>query len=417
MIELSVPQHILKRQIQLPGSKSISNRLLILNEILKLDLNFEGLSDAEDTQLLKKALRHLKGKKEATIDIHHAGTDMRFLTAYLSVNEGEWILTGSERMKQRPIGELVSALRLLGADITFTEKKKFPPLLIRGKKLLGGKIEIDSSVSSQFISALLLIAPEFENGLEVALRGNTVSKPYIDMTIALLSDFGVKISQSENIISIPSSLKNNPTPSFRIETDWSSASYWYSICALSENSEIELMGLKKESLQADSVLPEIFKNLGVNTTFKDNSVLLNSIKPVLTEFTYDFTNCPDIAQTLVVTCFGLGIKSDFTGLSTLKVKETDRIFALRTELEKFGAKLETTSNSIHLTAASVQNKKSGPSDNIIRTYNDHRMAMSFAPIALIYRTIKIETPSVVIKSYPSFWEDLKSVGFNVNLLP
>lgn len=418
MIRISAPSHPIKASLHLSGSKSLSNRFLVLNEVLKLGDDFQNLSDSEDTQLLQKALSQIKSKTNPVIDIHHAGSDMRFLTALLSVTEGEWTLTGSDRMKQRPIGELVNALKILGADIDYLEKENFPPLLIKGKKLKGGTIEIDSSVSSQFISALLLISPVFENGLALTLKGKTVSMPYIEMTIALLNSYGISIKQHENLITVGPSSTLRSSSSIKIESDWSSASYWYGICALSKSTEMELSFLNEKSLQADSVLPELYKELGVKTTFNENSITLNSVDLLRTEFNYDFTNCPDIAQTLAVTCFGLGLKAKLTGLSTLKVKETDRIVALKNELEKLGAKIKITSESLELEASGNKKEngslKTDLSEQIISTYNDHRMAMSFAPLALRFDKIEIENPSVVTKSYPAFWEDLKSVGFNVN---
>lgn len=421
MIHLSAKKNIGKNSLSLSGSKSLSNRLLILNAVLNLDQVFKNLSTSEDTELLKKALLQIKGQTKATIDIHHAGTDMRFLTAYLSGTEGEWILTGSERMKERPVGELVTALKSLGADINYLEKEHFPPLLIKGKVLNGGEIEIDSSVSSQFISALLLIACKFKNGLKLHLKGKTVSQPYIDMTVALMKHNGIKVEQKETTLEVLSSPEpHSSSPDYFVESDWSSASYWYSICALSPNSEIELSAFHQKSLQADSILPELYKNLGVKTTFRDNSILLSSGDGVAKVFKHDFTNCPDIAQTLVVTCFALGIGAGLKGLSTLKLKETDRLFALKTELEKFGAEVEITSDSLSLKKsdpAKIKAQVTDPKNHILRTYNDHRMAMSFAPLALLVKEIMIDDASVVSKSYPDFWEDLKSVGFNVNLHP
>ncbi|MEO6302997.1 MAG: 3-phosphoshikimate 1-carboxyvinyltransferase [Bacteroidia bacterium] len=417
MLLLSAPEHIKTTNIHLSGSKSITNRLLILNEVLNLDLHLENSSTSEDTLLLRNALKEIKNKNSATIDIHHAGTDMRFLTAFLSTKEGEWTLTGSERMKQRPVGELVSALQNLGADITYLEKENFPPLKIKGKKLKGGKIEIDGSVSSQFISALLLISPSFENGLELTLKNETVSWPYILMTLDLLSEFGMKVSTVSNTINV-SQIKNEKqetgTKKFIVESDWSSASYWFSIVALSKNAEITLIGLTDHSSQGDSVLPEIFKQLGVTSTFKNNKLVLTKNSDVTDLFEYDFTNCPDLAQTIAITCFGLGIKALLTGLKTLKLKESDRIVALKTELEKFGANVEITVNS--LTISETKNPKQ-ETIQTINTYNDHRVAMSFAPLALLYKSLYIQNPEVVSKSYPLFWEDLKSVGFSVNLQP
>jgi 3-phosphoshikimate 1-carboxyvinyltransferase len=275
MLELTAPQQLVNTTIKLSGSKSLHNRLLILNEVLALNLSLQNHSTSEDTELLKNALQEIKNKTSATIDIHHAGTDMRFLTAFLATKEGEWILTGSDRMKQRPIGELVSALKNLGADINYLEKENFPPLKINGKKLKGGKIEIDGSVSSQFISALLLIAPSFENGLNLTLKNDIVSWPYINMTIDLLKKFGVGIEFTKNNIDVSSrnqhSTFNIQHSIFFIESDWSSASYWYSIVALSKNAEITLTGLKNKSSQADSILDILYKQLGVTSQFKNNA--------------------------------------------------------------------------------------------------------------------------------------------------
>ncbi|MBX3163265.1 MAG: 3-phosphoshikimate 1-carboxyvinyltransferase [Bacteroidetes bacterium] len=409
MIFLSSPQHKINASLKLSGSKSISNRLLILREVLNANFELKNLSDSEDTVLLQNALQQVKNKTQATINIHHAGTDMRFLTALLAVTNGEWQLTGSERMKQRPIGELVNALRTLGADIQYLEKENFPPLKITGKTLQGGKVEINGNISSQYISALLLVAPLFKNGLKISLKSDLVSRPYIDMTISLLKQFGVNVNASENVIEVFPTKINSQKTSFVVESDWSSASYWYSICAVSQNAEIELSFLHKHSLQADSVLPALYEQFGVTTVFKENSVLLScNKKSDLKGFNFDFTDCPDIAQTLAVTCFTLNIPATLTGLQTLKVKETDRIFALKTELEKLGAKVIATENSLQL-----QPTTKFPAEAIIETYNDHRMAMSFAPLAFVIPKLNIKNPEVVSKSYPAFWEDLKTVGFSV----
>lgn len=416
MIGLSAPRDRVKGLIKLSGSKSISNRLLILSEVLECAPDFRNLSDSKDTRLLQKALKQINsaGKSVTMIDVQDAGTDMRFLTALLSVTEGEWIITGSERMKQRPVGELVNALIQLGADIHYEGKEGFPPLRIKGKKLAGGTIGINTSISSQFISALLLVAPSFQRGLTLLLKGNTVSRPYINMTSELLKGFGINVDQSSHAIQV------FPSPAFRlpvtvqIESDWSSASYWYCICALAHQAEIELAYFNEKSLQADSVLPELFKNLGVKSVFREKSVLLTSIKPIATEFKYDFTHCPDIAQTIAVTCFGLGIKAELSGLNTLRIKETDRISALKTELEKLNAQVMVTEDKMIIERPGTKNKKQGA---LINTYNDHRMAMSFAPLVLLYDRIEIDDHEVIDKSYPAFWEDLKSMGFNVNLQP
>ena len=426
MIEIGVPLNQINSNLYIGGSKSISNRLLILDFILDLNLHLSNISNSEDTQVLIEGLKRIKNTSSATIDIKHAGTDMRFLTALLSITEGKWILSGSDRMKERPIGELVKALKLLGADISYREKENYPPLLINGKKLSGGKISIDAGISSQFISALLLIAPRFEKGLELHLKGNVVSRPYINMSLALLKAFDIQIQQSSDIISVSTLQSKSTQKSFSIESDWSSASYYYSICALSKNAQIELKHFDQKSLQADSVLPELYKELGVQTEFKQGVLILRSIPITSKEFIYDFTNCPDIAQTIAITCVGLGISCTLSGLSTLKIKESDRIIALKTELEKFGAIVDVGMDFIRVIPESrdknqdTRNKKQETRNlelPTIDTYNDHRMAMSFAPLALKFGNLQIKDPSVVNKSYPGFWEDLKSLGFNVNLSP
>jgi 3-phosphoshikimate 1-carboxyvinyltransferase len=423
MLELRAPHNIIGA-IQLPGSKSISNRLLILKEIAGTHPTLHNLSDSEDTQLLQKALEQFRifgdfeslsprSNSSVTLDVNQAGTNMRFLTALLAVSKGMWHITGSARMKERPISQLVNALQSLGAEISYVEQEGFPPLQITGKQISGGRVDMDSSVSSQFVSALLLIAPKLKNGLELHLTGNTVSKPYIEMTISLLKSAGANVEHKETIIKVqPSELKGFKD-SVQIESDWSAASYWYSLCALSEKTEIELSQLYKESLQADSVIISLFEGLGVKTVFSGNKVQLSRIPYSRTEFEYDFTNCPDIAQTLAVTCFGLGIPSKLSGLKTLKIKETNRLMALRQELEKFGAQVEITDHSIHI----IPGKSTPVTNPVIKTYHDHRMAMSFAPLALKYNHFRIDDPGVVNKSYPAFWSDLKSVGFSVNLQP
>ena len=399
MIQIIAPRFPINCSINLSGSKSLSNRLLLLKEILDLKIDLKNLSDSEDTKLLLKALRQIKEAKNKNINILDAGTDMRFLTALLAIKKGTWT-----------IGELVSALKSLGAEIEFLEKENYPPLEIKGKIILGGTLKIDASQSSQFISALLLISPKLKNGLVLTLKNRIVSSPYIEMTAALLKKFNVPISKLKNTYTVNSSTKSKQIKVIKIESDWSSASYWYSICALSKNAKIELNFLNKKSLQSDSILPELYKILGVKTKYKKNSIIISRKKLETKSINYNFINCPDIAQTFAVTCFGLGICAKLNGLSTLKFKESDRIIALKTELEKMGAKLVITNNSIEL-----KKSKAIPFEGVIETYNDHRMAMSFSPLALVYNSIKIANPEVVSKSYPRFWKDLKSVGFSVNL--
>ena len=410
----------IKVSIHLPGSKSISNRFLILNEVLKTAFEFQNLSNSKDTIDLVLALEQIKTGKDRVIDIGHAGTDMRFLTALLSIKEGDWTLTGSERMKQRPIGELVEALRQLGAEINYLENDGFPPLKIKGKKLLGGKVEINADTSSQFISALLLISPALENGLEIHIKNKPVSWSYVEMTIGLLVQSGIKVIVNSDLIIVtpkqrtrnkePETLINElPTPNSQlvVESDWSSASYWYSIVALSENAEIILSGLNEKSLQGDSVVSEIYKSLGVRSEFKDGNVKLSRTEKNTDYFEFDFIDCPDIAQTVAATCLGLKIDCYLKGLSTLKHKETDRLTALKNELQKFDATVTIGSDFLKL---HCHNSQLPTPNSQLRTYDDHRMAMAFAPLVLRYGILDIENPEVVKKSYPGFWEDLKTVG-------
>jgi len=415
----------IKAVIDLPGSKSISNRLLIINEVLDLNLKFENLSTAKDTTDLIKAIEQIRSGNNKVIDIGHAGTDMRFLTALLSIKEGDWILTGSERMKERPISELVDALKQIGAEISYLEKDGFPPLKITGKKLKGGKIQIDGSISSQFISALLLIAPALEKGIKIKIKNDVVSRSYILMTLHLLAEFGVKVSTILNSIIVSADLSKQSqfailSTQYHIESDWSSASYLYSLVALSKNGEIILKGLRNKSSQGDSVLPEIYKHFGVSSHFENGNLVLKKNSGQTAHFEYNFTDCPDLAQTVAVTCLGLNINCHLKGLSTLKHKETDRLLALKTELEKFGAGVTITDNSLEIKSNTEHgtrnmeqetwNKEQGTSNFKLQTYKDHRMAMSFAPLALIFDNIIIEDPEVVQKSYPEFWEDLKMAG-------
>ncbi|MCW3078381.1 MAG: 3-phosphoshikimate 1-carboxyvinyltransferase [Bacteroidetes bacterium] len=406
---LKATHQSIRATVQLPGSKSISNRWLILKEVLKLNNTLNNLSTAEDTQDLIKAIRQFHEGTNKTIDIGHAGTDMRFLTAFLSTQQGEWILTGSQRMKERPIKELVNALKLLGAEIYYLENEGYPPLKIIGKELKENKTEINAGVSSQFISALLLIAPGFSNGFEITLTGNSVSWSYILMTIHLLEQAGFKVDHTSRQISVKPTAAPFPGFNVYVEPDWSSASYWYSIVALTNLAEITLPGLHLPSLQGDSALTDIYKNFGVSSEFVNGNLVLSKKMGNTSFFEYDFKNCPDIAQTVAVTCLGLKIDCKLTGLSTLKHKETDRLSAMKTELEKFDALVNITSDSLEL----KNTPQKDPKEQIqVQTYNDHRIAMSFAPLALWYDNIDIIEPEVVKKSYPEFWSHLKTVGIS-----
>lgn len=401
-------------QLSITGSKSETNRLLLL-QALYSNLTLENISKSDDRDVMLKALDcDLSFRTQSReIDVHHAGTAMRFLTAYFAIQEGkEVVLTGSNRMKERPIKILVEALQQLGAEIYYKENEGFPPIKIIGKKLANNKVSLPANVSSQYISALLLIAPKLENGLELTLEGEITSIPYIKMTLALLNEIGVETSFVENKIKInqKSKIVNHQ---LTIESDWSSASYWYSIIALSEiGTQITLSSYKQNSLQGDSALIEIYKNFGVETVFNENNSItitkLNNFKPET--LNVELNNSPDIAQTIAVTCFGLGIACDLTGLHTLKIKETDRLEALKTELTKLGAQISVTNDSLHLKSSSKIEKNVS-----IATYQDHRMAMAFAPLAL-KTSIIIEDAEVVSKSYPTFWEDLKAFGFELKYL-
>ncbi|MBL7933762.1 MAG: 3-phosphoshikimate 1-carboxyvinyltransferase [Bacteroidia bacterium] len=416
MIRISPPEKQITGSVYIGGSKSLSNRLLVLSEVLKKPFRLANLSKSDDTKVLQKALDIIKSSdslKQTVIDVGKAGTDMRFLTALLSVTKGLWILTGSERMKQRPIAPLVEALVDLGANIEYQESQGYPPLKIRGGTLKGGEITIKADVSSQFISALLLISPAMELGLRIKLDGLVISRPYIDMTIDILRSKNVSVHfESDQVTVDPFDFKNLPeVTDVAIESDWSSASYWYSICALSKNSKIRLHSFSTRSIQADSILPELYGNLGVETKIEKDCIELTSAAIRISDFSYNFSNCPDLAQTVAVTCVGLGITAQLYGLSTLKIKETDRILALKNELEKLGANIEAGSDFIRIAPGK---KPSLDQEITIATYDDHRMAMSFAPFCL-KEPIRIANPEVVAKSYPRFWEDLKSLGFSVNL--
>ena len=393
--------------VTITGSKSESNRLLLLKALYPA-IDIENVSNSDDSVLMQKALQ---SPNAPVIDIHHAGTAMRFLTAYLSIQEGrEVVLTGSSRMKERPIGILVDALRQLGADIQYIENEGFPPLSIKGKKLTESKVTLKADVSSQYISALLLIASKLENGLELTLDGKITSVPYIKMTLGLLNEIGVETSFNNNVVKVKPKTNQVKPQTLVVESDWSSASYYFSIVALSDiGTEVRLSSYKENSLQGDSVLSELYKEFGVETSFENNSVSLKKVEKTDSSkiIEFDLRNAPDIAQTISVTAFGLGLECRLTGLHTLKIKETDRLVALKTELEKFGAEVAITGESLRLKS----------SDNIVSnisvdTYNDHRMAMAFAPLGL-RTTLKINDPKVVSKSYPEFWNDLDSIGFKI----
>lgn len=443
------------RHIQVSGSKSETNRLLLLQALFP-GFTIDNASSSDDSEVMLKAL----AGNEAVVDIHHAGTAMRFLTAYFAIQEGRQVtLTGSRRMKERPITVLVDALHSLGASIEYMEQEGFPPLKITGRKLSGGKVTLPANISSQYITALLLISGKLDNGIEIILEGEITSRPYIEMTLSLLKEIGIETKFEGNRITVARATPN-PEPQtlkLTVESDWSSASYFYSMIALSpEGTSIKLSSYKKDSLQGDSALQHLYKDLGVETDFEGDSIrLIKTPNPKPQTQNLELNNTPDIAQTIAVTCFGLGIGCHLAGLHTLKIKETDRLAALKTELEKLGAKVDITNDSLTLyphqlfkgmgEARSPQSLRGGTTkqpgrgvggedlsgtseatplsfgegrgeDNCmseaIQTYNDHRMAMAFAPLAL-KRDIIIKDAGVVSKSYPAFWEDLEVLGFGV----
>ena len=389
--------------ITITGSKSESNRLLLLKALFE-NLEIQNVSNSDDSQYMLKAL----DSENSTVDIHHAGTAMRFLTAYFATLEGQTtLLTGSQRMQERPIKILVDTLRALGADIEYDKEEGYPPLRITGKTLLKDEVRMKANVSSQYISALLLMATKLKNGLILHLEGKITSVPYIKMTLSLLDQLGVETSFEGQVIQVKPYLET-VSKTFIVESDWSSASYFYSIVALSPvGTQINLSTYKKDSLQGDAVLQEIYTNLGVQTTFEGATINLKKINTKVPDsLNLDLANAPDIAQTIVVTCLGLQIKCKLTGLHTLKIKETDRLEALKNEIYKFGTSIDITDDSLRLS-----DFKPLISGAIVETYNDHRMAMAFAPLAL-KTSFSINEAEVVSKSFPDFWENLAELGFN-----
>ena len=409
IFNLSTKTTKLAAEIAISGSKSESNRLLILQQLID-GLEIENVSDSDDSKYLEKALI----TSDELINIGHAGTAMRFLTSYFSIQKNrEIVLTGSERMQNRPIEILVKALQDLGADISYEDKFGYPPIRIKGTDLVKDKVQINGNVSSQYISSLLLIASSLPNGLEIELLGEITSVPYINMTLSLLEKLGIETEFIANKITVKS-FKNSTPKKIVVESDWSSASYFYSLIALSEiDSEIKISSYKKDSLQGDSCLAEIYQHFGVNTVFEENLILIRktnviSSKVEKSHLKIDLKNAPDIAQTIAVTCFGLGVSCDLSGLHTLKIKETDRLVALENELTKLGGIISVTDDSLHLNASTKIK------ENIaIETYNDHRMAMAFAPLALKV-PITILDANVVTKSYRNFWNDMQQIGFQID---
>jgi 3-phosphoshikimate 1-carboxyvinyltransferase len=412
-----------KGTVHLTGSKSECNRALIIEALSNGKVKVDNISDAADAVLLAGILRADKRLAisaqdnsapdsyrdeipKSEINIGPAGTAMRFLTAYFTLQDEEVILTGSARMKQRPIGILVGALREIGAKIDYVENEGFPPINIKGGLVQqSDKISIKGDISSQYITALLLIAARLPLGLELHIEGDLTSKPYVEMTLAMLQSAGIQHSWSDNVIAIAN--QEFAETSIHVEPDWSAASYWYAIAALADEAELFLPGLTQYSLQGDSVITEIMANFGITSQFKDGGVYLQKeIKPVIRKI-FDMKECPDLAQTVIVVCAALGHEATFTGLETLKIKETDRVKALQNELAKIGVKLIEKGQVYKLDCS----EKFIPESIFINTYDDHRMAMAFAPLALVVPKIEFEDADVVEKSYPAFWKDLEKVGF------
>lgn len=390
--------------LKITGSKSETNRLLLLKALYP-SLQILNGSNSDDS----KAMNHALSTDSNLIDIHHAGTAMRFLTAFFATqSEREVLLTGSSRMQERPIGVLVDALKKLGADIVYENQEGFPPLRIKGKTLTGGKVTLPANISSQYISALLLISPQLQDGLILTLEDEITSLPYLKMTLSLLERVGIDSHFESDKIRIKPQKQIEPQIQ-TVESDWSSASYHYSCVALCEEGKIVLNSYRNDSLQGDAVLIDIYKKLGVKTNFKPNQIILEKVKDfqLPNSIELNLVEAPDIAQTIAVSCFGLGVGCDLLGLHTLKIKETDRLIALENELVKLGAQIRVTDDSLHLSQS--QNFKA---NQTIATYNDHRMAMAFAPLALKI-PLQIADADVVTKSYPDFWNDLQEIDFEI----
>ncbi|CAM3347925.1 3-phosphoshikimate 1-carboxyvinyltransferase [Flavobacterium longum] len=403
ILRLHSPFIIHNSQLRLPGSKSETNRLLLL-QALYPEISLQNISDADDVLAMRNALQSVSD----TIDIGHAGTAMRFLTAYFAIQENRTVtLMGSPRMHERPIGILVDALRQLGARIDYLGAEGFPPLRITGTKLTGSKVTLRADVSSQFLSALLLIAPKLENGLELQLDGEITSRPYLEMTLSLLRKIGVETSFNSQTITVKRTVSVAHC-ALSVESDWSSASYYYSIVALSEiGTEITLSTFKENSFQGDRALVEIYKDFGVETVFNAGKITIRKAhNSPLSIVHYPLNNVPDLAQTIAVTCLGLGIGCELSGLHTLKIKETDRLLALKNEFEKLGATVVISEDCLTMRPAAIH------SNIAIETYHDHRMALAFAPLALKV-PIVIQSAEVVSKSYPKFWNDLRRIGFSI----
>ena len=398
----------LNGEIRISGSKSISNRMLIIDTLADEKLVLKNLSTSDDTLSLKKSLTMIRtcasSRIPLVVDAGNAGTVLRFLTALLSVTEGQWLLTGSERMKIRPVGELVSALKKLGADIEYANELGYPPLLIKGTGLKSKELVLDASQSSQFVSALMMIAPELSDGLKINFKNRPVSFPYIEMTAKLMQECGIEVLLTDESVEVkPGTYK---AVDYHIEPDWSSASYWYEMAALSDSASVLLPGFVKESLQGDQIIAEVFNNFGVQTTYGDYGIWITRSRESTDYFKYNFEACPDLVPAVLATCAAKGITAELEGVSHLKYKESDRLEVLKDELAKVGAKIILRGNFVDLVPSSVLPQ----SEIIFDTYKDHRIAMCLAPLALKFAGVSVNEPNVVHKSYASFWKDIQQLG-------
>ncbi|RZL19028.1 MAG: 3-phosphoshikimate 1-carboxyvinyltransferase [Pedobacter sp.] len=409
LVSFAGDKHI-HTEIKLTGSKSECNRALIISALSKGSVVVENLSNAADTITLNRILNELSQNSlhQQTVDVGPAGTAMRFLTAFLAAREGRFLLTGSERMKQRPIGILAEALKAIGAEIAYAEQEGYPPILIQGPlKQSSNVVKIKGDISSQYISALLMVAPTLDKGLTLEIEGELTSLPYVKMTLDMLSSAGISHEWSGNNISIKQQEFIDST--LAVEPDWSAASYWYSIAALADKAQIDLPYLKNKSLQGDSRIREIMVGFGVQTVSIDNGISLSTIEKSFSDKVMNLKDCPDLAQTIIVCAAILGKNLRFTGLETLKIKETDRVLALQNELGKLGVFL-TEENFVYTLNC---DKLHLPEKVTFKTYDDHRMAMAFAPLALVIKEVELEDMDVVEKSYPDFWKDLEKAGFTI----
>lgn len=408
-MHIFAPVDTIQGRLQLVSSKSISNRALILEALSGKPSVLHRLSEADDTQLLKSLLTQLEEHPHSTLHTQNCGTAFRFLTALLSTRPGQWLLTGSERMKKRPIGPLVDALLHLGADIQYTEQRGFPPLQIKGKKLRGGSMELDANLSSQFASALMMLGPTLPDGLEIRFPTKPNSYAYLEMTANLMQTFGAVVHLTNDCVSIPAGAYHSVD--LTIESDWSAASYYYELAALSETADIFIEGLSQDTKQGDSRIANLMQHFGVESEFSEEGVRIKKgQRDSISAFACDLRDCPDLAPALFATCVGLGVSASFTGTSNLKIKESDRAVALALELEKTGVcSFIVNDDSVFI------NHRKGTLPNASITFNthdDHRLAMAFAPLALRFSKLSIQNPEVVKKSYPNYWDDLSKLGFS-----